>query len=346
VKRTFDGDRRATRLLRWYPPAWRERYGDEFVDHLEQEFADRPTDYRRSVNVVFKGLVARAGDLGFSNVAASTSDQARAALGTGFALIALMVVIMLDFGSRAMLAWSWRRYHPIPVSATTGILTVAMGLLLLVLVAIVLFIAACTVRQMFRGRARRLVGPSMLAIGSGGILMYVARWFPTMLGQYIRGAHGFHGIRLSHPGQVIAALAEIAWELTQRWVAAWNQGGSLGISTAQTVLNDCVPLLMLAFGVAIAMLIRRLELPRASARLALPTVEILGALTGVFFVTYLAWSAFGGPSRDEYFFPETRWLGYVYLILLAVVPLVIGWSGLHSRRLQPHRGRNQIEIIG
>ena len=67
MKTTYDGDRRATRLLRWYPPAWRERYGEEFVAHLEQEFADRPTDFRRSVNIVFKGLVARVGDLGFSN---------------------------------------------------------------------------------------------------------------------------------------------------------------------------------------------------------------------------------------------------------------------------------------
>ena len=345
MKTTHDVDRRTTRLLRWYPPAWRERYGDEFVDHLEQEFSDRPTDYRRSVNVVFKGLVARVGDLGFSNASASASDQTRAALGTGVALIALMVVIMLNFWSRAMLAWSGRRYHPIPVSATTGTLTVAMGLLLLVLIAIVLFIAVCAARQIIRGRGRRLVGPSILAVGSGGVLVYVARWSPTMLGQYISGTNGFNGIRLSHPGQVIAALAEITWELTQRWVAIWNQGGFLGQSTAQTVVNDCVPLVMLAFGVALALLIRRVELPRAGARLALPTVEVLSALTGVFFVTYIAWSAFGGPSDDEYFFPETRWLGIVYLILLALVPVLVGRSGLLSRKLQPRQGRNRIEII-
>ncbi|MGC2174983.1 MAG: hypothetical protein WA614_05940 [Acidimicrobiales bacterium] len=345
MKTTYDGDRRATRLLRWYPPAWRERYGEEFVAHLEQEFADRPTDFRRSVNIVFKGLVARVGDLGFSNASVSAGSQARAALGTGFALIALMVVIMLDFWSRAMLAWSGRRYHPIPVSATTGVLTVAMGLLLLVLAAIVLFTVVCAVRQIVHGRGRRLAGPSILAAGAGGVLIYVARLFPTMLGQYISGAHGFKGIRLSHPGQVIVALAQIAWELTQRWMAAWNQGGFPGTSTAQTVLDDCVPFLMLAFGVAIALLIRRVEFPRAGARLALPTVETLSALTGVFFVTYLAWSAFGGPSNYEYFFPETRWLGYVYLILLAVVPMVIGGSGLLSRRLQPRQGRNRIEII-
>lgn len=34
VKSNLDDTRRALRLLRWYPTAWRERYGEEFVDHL------------------------------------------------------------------------------------------------------------------------------------------------------------------------------------------------------------------------------------------------------------------------------------------------------------------------
>ncbi len=164
--------RRAMRLLRWYPSAWRERYGEEFVDHLKQEFADRPVDLLRSVNVAYKGLVARVGDLGLSNSNANLGSQTRAALGTSLACIALVVVIMLDFWSRAMLAWSGRRYHPIPVSATTGMLTVAMGLLVVVLVAVVLAVVVLVARQMLRRRARRLVGPSMLAVASGGFLLY------------------------------------------------------------------------------------------------------------------------------------------------------------------------------
>ena len=340
----FDDTRRAVRLLRWYPPVWRERYGEEFVDHLEQDFADRPIDLRRSVNVACKGLVARVGDVGLSNSGVDPGGQARAALGTSFALIALMVVIMLDFWSRAMGAWSGRRYHPIPVSATTGILTVAMGLLMVVLAAVVLSVAICVARQILRGRAGRLVGPSILAVASGAFLLYVARAFPSFLSPYIHGADGFRVMSLSHPGQTIANLAQITWELTQRWVAPWNQGIP-GISTIQTVVDDCVPLAMFAFGVAIALLIRRVELPRVSARLVFPTVALLGTFTGVFFVAYIAWSAFGGPSNYEYFFPESPWLGVVYLILLALVPLLVIRSGLLARRNQPRRQRNYIEIV-
>ncbi|HWD96496.1 MAG TPA: hypothetical protein VG246_08765 [Acidimicrobiales bacterium] len=340
MSRELDDTRRAMRLLRWYPIAWRERYGDEFVDHLGQEFADRPVDHRRSFNVAHKGLIARLGDYGLSNANATLGGQTRAALGTSIAVSALMVVIMLDFWSRAMLAWSQRRYHPIPVSATTGILTVAMGLLVAVLTLVILTVAVLVVRQVLLGRARRLIGPSVLALISGGLLLYVARDFPRLLISYIR----FQGMPLSHPGQIMANLAQITWELTQQWVAPWNQG-TPSMSIAQHVLNDSVPLAMFVLGVAVALLIRRVELPRACERLIVSIVALLGLFTGMFFVAYIAWSVFGGPSDFEYFFPESRWLGVTYLILLALVPLLVIRSGLLARRVQPRRQRNHIEIV-
>lgn len=336
----LDNTRRAERLLRWYPSAWRERYGEEFVDHLGQEFADRPVDHRRSFNVAYKGLVARVGDIGLSSSGVNVGEHTRAALGTSLTFIALMVVIMLDFWSRAMLAWSQRRYHPIPVSATTGILTVAMGLLMVVLAGVVLAVAILVARQTLHRRARRLVVPSILAVTSGGFLLYVSRDFPRLLVLYIR----FQGMPLSHPGQIMANLAEITWELTQRWVAPWNQGIP-SISIAQTIINDSVPLAMCVFGVALALLIRRVELPRASERIMYSTVALLGTFTGVFFVAYISWSAFGGPSDFEYFFPESPWLGVVYLIILAIIPLLVIRSGLLAWSTQPRRQRNLIEIV-
>jgi hypothetical protein len=344
MRSELDDERRAKRLLRWYPPTWRERYGEEFVDHLEQEFVDRPVSLGRTINIACKGLVARASDMGLSNEGVSSEGLTRAALGTSFALIALMIVIMLDFWWRATLAWSGRRYHPMPVSATTGILTVAVGLLLAVLVAIVLTITVSVVRQIVRGRARPLVGPSVLAIVSCGFLLYVARFFPRMLAQYIHGAHGFQGIQLSRPGQFVSALAQITWELTQKWVAAWNQGIP-GTSTIQTVVNDCVPITMFLFGVALALLIRRVELPRVAERFVFPALVLLGGLMGVFFVAYLTWSAVGGPSNYEYFFLESRWLGVVYLIFLALAPVLVVRSTLLASRYQPRRQRNHIEIV-
>jgi hypothetical protein len=51
--------RRTARLLRWYPPAWRARYGDEFTELLIAEFTERPRSWRRAVDVARGGLLAR-----------------------------------------------------------------------------------------------------------------------------------------------------------------------------------------------------------------------------------------------------------------------------------------------
>jgi len=51
--------KRALGYLRWYPSAWRERYGEEFVAHLEIELAERPVSLARSSDIVAHGLLAR-----------------------------------------------------------------------------------------------------------------------------------------------------------------------------------------------------------------------------------------------------------------------------------------------
>ena len=43
--------RRVARLVRWYPRSWRERYGDELADVLEQSIAERPRSLRRAADV-------------------------------------------------------------------------------------------------------------------------------------------------------------------------------------------------------------------------------------------------------------------------------------------------------
>jgi hypothetical protein len=52
-------NRRATGYLRWYPSAWRARYGEEFVAHLEAELEERPLSYTRGLNIVLHGVTAR-----------------------------------------------------------------------------------------------------------------------------------------------------------------------------------------------------------------------------------------------------------------------------------------------
>jgi hypothetical protein len=334
--------RRAERLLRWYPPAWRERYGQEFTDHLEQDFVERPVDHRRSLNVAFKGLAARVEDIGLSNTSLNPSDQTRAALGTSCALLALAAVIALNYWSWAMLQWSARTYHPIPVDTTTGILTVATGVLLLVLVAIVLIVLGSAVRQIVRGRGRRVVGPLVFVAGSVACFCYfLPPWLPSRFAVY---SHMFQGgYRWTHPGPAAYGLASIAHVVTQPWVSMWDPGLS-GEPASQTVMNDLTPLAVLVFAVAMAFLVRRVELPRIGERIGSATVKFLSILSGVFLLTLVVWFTAGGPLFAT--FGETGNIaGVAYLVFFALVTVLVARSGLLATRNQPRQKRNEIEIL-
>jgi hypothetical protein len=332
--------RRVARLLRWYPAAWRERYGEEFADHLEQEFTDRPHDLGRTVNVVYKGLVARVADVGLSSDQANEMGHVRAATGTTFALSALMAFVALAFWSRSMALWNGFHKASVPNTIATGVMTVATGLLLLVLLVTILVVAFLVVRQFVRGRARRLFVPSSVAVVTGAFLLYAARLFPRLLTAYLHGAHGFKGIRLSHPGQFIKALAEITWIETQRWIALWAQGATSTPRMA-TVVNDLVPVALLIFGVAMALLLRRVELPQVVERLGFVIVALFGTLSAAFFVSYLVWIGVGGQDQVQSFAPEGTGAGVAYLGFVAFATFLVGRAGLLSWRFQ-HRAKRRI----
>jgi hypothetical protein len=81
---------------------------------------------------------------------------------------------------------------------------------------------------------------------------------------------------------------------------------------------------LLLFGIAIALLVRRVELPRLAERLGTTIVTLLGTLTGVFLVTYVVWLEVDGPSGNESFWPEGARAGGVYLVLLELVSILVG----------------------
>jgi hypothetical protein len=52
-------ERRARRLLRWYPKAWRDRYGEEFTELLIDDIGERPRSWSRTLDVARRGMSAR-----------------------------------------------------------------------------------------------------------------------------------------------------------------------------------------------------------------------------------------------------------------------------------------------
>jgi len=68
----------AARLLRWYPAAWRERYGDELVALMEDELGGRDTSIRFRLSIALAGLRERAHGAGIVGRGASAAERARA----------------------------------------------------------------------------------------------------------------------------------------------------------------------------------------------------------------------------------------------------------------------------
>jgi hypothetical protein len=62
LMRRADPERRARRLLRWYPKAWRQRYGEEFTQLLIDDIGESPRSWRRSLDVARGGLGTRVAE--------------------------------------------------------------------------------------------------------------------------------------------------------------------------------------------------------------------------------------------------------------------------------------------
>lgn len=71
-------ERRADRLLRAYPRAWRDRYGAEFHELLVADLSERPRCWRRSADVLRGGVVARLSRTGICGLSLEPADRVRA----------------------------------------------------------------------------------------------------------------------------------------------------------------------------------------------------------------------------------------------------------------------------
>lgn len=67
-----------SRLLRWYPPAWRERYGDELLVYMQDSFGPDKPPLAARLSIVAGGIRERARRSGLSGDSVSPADRIRA----------------------------------------------------------------------------------------------------------------------------------------------------------------------------------------------------------------------------------------------------------------------------
>jgi hypothetical protein len=284
---------RAERLLRWYPPRWRERYGEEFAELLIADLSERPRCWRRDADLMVSGVRARLSGVGLGS---GVLYQPQAALAVvccalvGFLGCGMSLWSQLVIGSR----WSSSGGG---VAVTTGVVTMSVGVTVL---GIVVLLAAAPViveviRAVRRGNARPLLGPALL-VGIGLAVLLIgghqlqAGWPGT----------GGHPWRLQRwaPGSV----ASWGWAETLAITTYWAHPASLlalpGSQLAWTLTSPVVLAVTLAGAVR---LVRRIDLPAPVLAYEARLAEAAGVVM-LGFLGAAAWWVLGSRAgTDEVF---------------------------------------------
>jgi hypothetical protein len=153
-------------LLRWYPPAWRDRYGDELTALMEDTYAAPGRVPRRArLRLVRAGLEERAREAGL--VGSATDPPAQVTGGSLLVLCAwtLFLVAGALFGK---FTDQWVHGTPVPdravPSAGYGVVLVAAVVSSALVVAATLLVGPGFVRLIRAGRWREVRGPVWRAV--------------------------------------------------------------------------------------------------------------------------------------------------------------------------------------
>ena len=85
------------RLLRWYPPAWRDRYGEEFLVFMQDSFGPGKPPLTARLSIVAGGIRERGRRSGLTGDGVPPTDRVRAGVLTVLASWAAMVVAGASF---------------------------------------------------------------------------------------------------------------------------------------------------------------------------------------------------------------------------------------------------------
>jgi hypothetical protein len=283
-------ERRAVRLLRWYPKAWRARFGDEFAELLIADIRERPRSWARTADVARGGIVARLAGAGFCGCAPEASEQVR----TSLAALACSAAAFLGFGaavwSQLAIGWQWSE----PDTATT----VAMMVMSAAMAAFVLLavLAALPVAwSLARGRARSPAVPAALFLAGAAVVFFGGRHFGN-------GWPGTGGHPWGHLGLVPGGIAAFAWACTMSVSSYWAHPGALAAFPAAELAWMTVSPLAVAGAVGgVAQAVRRAALPLRVLRFEAGLGVAACAAMVVFLGGCCWWIAGGGPGPGDPF---------------------------------------------
>ena len=220
---------RLERLLRWYPRAWRERYGEEFLALLDDELAGARAPLTFRVKVALSGL--REHGYASGVVGASASVEARRRGGSLLVLVAWAGMVV---GGAALAKSAEHFATAMPVSSRAGAqlaydVVVAAGVVGTLLVGLGALLAVPTVVRMLRrggwSRVRPAVSRALAASALGALAMTgLGLWAHRLSALQRNGGDALYGVAFL----AVAALAVLTIAL---WTsAAVTTVGAMDIS--------------------------------------------------------------------------------------------------------------------
>ncbi|MGD0055524.1 MAG: hypothetical protein ABSC34_08840 [Acidimicrobiales bacterium] len=313
---------RAQRLARWYPVAWRQRYGDEFIDHMEQEIAERPHSIARTLNIVYRATRARLGDAGVLSATIGTSNQTRAAVASTFALAGVFLAIAFNFWASAMINWNGGAHiSPVTVTWCTGAITVLVAVMALGVTLMYVSLLGVAVRRIVHHRAKRITAPLAVVLASTLYLVYAAR-------ESLRFVIARGGIAWGHPGWAIKQLAGVSQAVTSSVYLAW-MSPSRAFDPGSNFVNALMPFVLVTLCLGVATLVRRSEWTGPSERIGRVATRAFVGLMAAFLVLYSMLTLFGGTGDVVNFAQPLRpWV----LILESVVMTATAFVALSCAR--------------
>ena len=212
-------EHRAARLLRWYPSAWRSRYGAEFTELLLADFADRPRCWRRTADVIRTGLLARLASIGLTSRALDPAAQIRASLATLACALAAFFAFGLAMLAQLAIGWQWSSPHAAATTAGTVIMSAAAGAIIVLAVLAAVPVAWCTVVGLLRRRSRQIARPVGLVLAAATALAVGAHHF--------QNAWPGTGGTAAHRSLVPHGLAAFGWASTLSVSSYWAHPAAL-----------------------------------------------------------------------------------------------------------------------
>jgi hypothetical protein len=287
---TDDARARAGRLLRWYPAAWRARYGEEFAELLVADIRERPRSAARTRDVVRGGIVARLADAGLAGPPARAAGQGALDRQVRASLVGLgcAAAVFLGFGaalwSQLTIGWQWAA-PPSGTATVATVVTSAAMLALLALGAVGVLPAACAIAvQAVRRSRRALTVPAAVFVAATTVLFIGGRHF----------ANGWPGTG-GHRGLVPAGLAAFEWATSLSVSAYWAHPGALAaFPVPELAWMALSPLALAAAVTAAAALVRRAEFPPGLLAFEARLGTVACAVMAVFLAGCSCWVATGG----------------------------------------------------